>query len=617
LTRSGSFSSEWEAPPSSSISSPAGQLKLLVLGHGRVLTVPVPAAGALTLGSARSCQVVLDEPGVAPLHATLTAGDVLSLRDEGGGTTMVGTTRLPPGGESSVAPGVVIQLGGVAMVVQASRGSARLRHVRSHDYFEGRLEDECERAEAQGGSFAVVRLRFDRRQARRVEHAFSRLLRNFDLVAMYAADEYELLLTDATAELAQAICQQIADDLRSEGLGELGLGQACWPRDGRSPEALLAQAGAAIHGGALPGRSALVPGAIEALHPLLERVAPTTINVLILGETGVGKEVLARHLHELSPRASKPLLCLNCAAFSESLLESELFGHERGAFTGASHAKPGLLEAAEGGTVLLDEVGELPLSIQAKLLRVVEHRQVTRIGGLTPRDIDVRFLAATNRDLEADSARGTFRSDLYFRLNGISLVLPPLRERAAEIAPLARSFIEEFAKRSGRAPAPELSRAALSVLERYAWPGNVRELRNVVERAVMLCPDSVIDIAHLPVEKLGRTLPSIRVGEPPPAMIVSGLPGQVPTRAQERPPSLSPGAYAYGDSRQPPLGGGYGVNPPDDAERHEQARIQQALERCVGNQTQAARMLGMTRRALITRLERYGIPRPRKRPPER
>jgi len=619
-----SFSSEWEAQPSSWPTNPFGApLRLLILSEARVLTIPLPSRGSVTLGSARSSDVVIAGPGVAAEHAVLQLADEITLRDlSASSDIMVGSTRLPPHGAMVVAPGVVMQLGGVAMVIQSSAGSARLRHVRSHDYFEGRLEDECTRAEASGGTFAVVRLRFSRAQARPVEDAFSRLLRSVDLVAMYTADEYELLLADATPEIAKAFCARLSEELGAER-GELPLGIACWPRDGRSPEALLARAGTAIHGaGDLVSSSVLAAGAIDALRPLLERIARTNINVLVLGETGVGKEVVARLVHELSPRRAKPLVCLNCAAFSEALLESELFGYERGAFTGAVQTKPGLLESAQGGTVLLDEVGEMPLPIQAKLLRVVEQREVTRLGGLAPRAIDVRFLAATNRDLEAESARGAFRSDLYFRLNGVSLVVPPLRERIGEVAPLARTFIEQFARQSGRKSVPELSRAALGVLERYAWPGNVRELRNVLERAVMLATGDVIDLPHLPLERLGRTLQALRNPEPPPLVIRSTTPAAQPTLpsfgsvAPPRRESLSPGAYSYGDDEEPepePRHEGPEPRRLTAGEMSERARILKALERCVGNQTQAARVLGLTRRALITRLDRYRIPRPRKR----
>ena len=179
-------------------------------------------------------------------------------------------------------------------------------------------------------------------------------------------------------------------------------------------------------------------------------VPAATINVLVLGETGTGKDVMAKTLHRLSPRVDKPFVCLNCAGLTETLIESELFGHERGAFTGAVGQKEGLLESADGGTVLLDEVGEMPISVQAKLLRVLETREVTRVGSVKPRAINVRFVSATNRDLEQEVLRGTFRRDLFFRLNGISLSLPPLRERVTEIASLAEQFVETWCNENGR-----------------------------------------------------------------------------------------------------------------------------------------------------------------------
>jgi transcriptional regulator with GAF, ATPase, and Fis domain len=419
------------------------------------------------------------------------------------------------------------------------------------------------------------------------------------------------LLSDTSADKAAATAHLLNDYVKAKGVGEVTMGLACWPGDGRSPEVLLAAAGTALHGRTEQSPTRVPSsGAIEALRPLVERVAQANINVLILGETGVGKEVLARRIHELSPRAGAPLLCVNCAALSETLLESELFGHERGAFTGAVQSKPGLLEVAEGGTVLLDELGEMPLSIQAKLLRVVETRSVTRVGGLKGRIIDVRFMAATHRDLELEIQRGRFREDLYYRLNGVSLMVPPLRERTNEIRTLAQEFATDCARQTGRPP-PKLSSGAYRALERYAWPGNVRELRNVMERAVMLSQSDVIDLVHLPLERLGRTLPLERVSEPP----------LLPPPAAPEPDLLSvrPGAYSFAPVGVAPMGGARPTTPsvsnttPSVSNEDERERILRALERCAGNQTHAARLLGISRRTLISRIERYNLPRPRKR----
>ncbi len=321
--------------------------------------------------------------------------------------------------------------------------------------------------------------------------------------------------------------------------------------------------------------------AMRQLYQLAERVAGGAISVLILGETGAGKEVLARAVHRASPRAAGPFVALNCAALSETLLESELDGHEKGAFTGAVAAKAGLLESAEGGTVFLDEVGELPASVQVKLLRVLEERTVQRVGALRPRPIDVRVVAATHRDLAAEVAAGRFRQDLYFRLNGISLTIPPLRERVGEIPELARTFIARTASQLGRLAPPTLSPEALAALAAHPWPGNIRELRNVIERAVVLCPDATILPSHLALEK----------ARPAPA-----APTSAPSVA---PPPLAPAAPG-GPLR-------------DELEALERQRIVDALEKCAGNQTYAAELLGMPRRTLVTKLAAYNIPRPRKR----
>ncbi|WP_437864777.1 sigma 54-interacting transcriptional regulator [Sorangium sp. So ce363] len=348
-----------------------------------------------------------------------------------------------------------------------------------------------------------------------------------------------------------------------------------------------------------PGQPIVLDPAMERLYALAERVAGAPITVILLGETGAGKEVLAEHIHRRSPRAQGPFVRLNCAALSESLLESELFGHERGAFTSAVQAKPGLLETAEKGTVLLDEVGELPPSIQVKLLRVLEERKVMRVGGLSPRPIDVRFLSATNRDLAAEVKRGAFREDLFFRLNGIALTIPPLRARIAEIAPLARAIADRTASAVGR-PAPAFAPETLAALEAHRWPGNIRELRNVIERAVVLSGGDTLLPEHLLLDAAAALPPSeARLAAGP----VEAHPAAAPAEARSA-------AVPAEATAPPPAEGAGGLRGELDA--IERRRIVDALEQCAGNQTQAAALLGMPRRTFVARLSAYGIPRPRK-----
>jgi two-component system response regulator AtoC len=321
----------------------------------------------------------------------------------------------------------------------------------------------------------------------------------------------------------------------------------------------------------------------EGVSTFVREIARSEINVVIQGETGVGKEVLASTLHQLSGR-SGPLSSLNCAALSENLLESELFGHEKGAFTGALATKAGLLEATSGGTVFLDELGEMPLTVQAKLLRAVEAREVRRVGSTKSFPIDVRIIAATNRDLADEVAAGRFREDLYFRLDGVTLRIPPLRERPTAIGPLALKFIEEAGKRLGRQSvhaSPEL----LLALAQHDWPGNVRELKATIERAVLLARGSQLAPRHLAFsERRATPIPAAPVEPSPPRAVATG-------------PST--------DVDLGFLGAG---------EREERERIVAALEECVGNQTRTAEKLGISRSALINKIAIYRIPRPRSRP---
>ncbi len=347
-----------------------------------------------------------------------------------------------------------------------------------------------------------------------------------------------------------------------------------------------------------------------ALHALLRRVAAGRIPVLVMGETGTGKEVIAEQVHKASPRAAMPLVRINCAALPAQLLEAEFFGYERGAFTGADRAKGGLFEEADRGTLLLDEIGEMPLDLQGKLLRVLEDGRVRRVGGLQDRPVDVRIVACTNRNLTAAIGAGTFRADLYWRLCGTLLVIPPLRDRREEILPLARLFANAVARDLGR-QTPRISPEAARLLKEHPWPGNIRQLRHVMERAVLLASDDI-----LPEHVSGATgeVPPLNASGPragPRSATVPQLPAQSDPQGLRGIEETDPQALsmrALGDAP------GATASFKQQKEQAEREAILDALERAGQNQTQAAALLGMPRRTFVEKLDRYGVARPRKRP---
>ncbi len=351
----------------------------------------------------------------------------------------------------------------------------------------------------------------------------------------------------------------------------------------------------------------IVDPEMRRIYELAARAAQSDIGVLIFGETGSGKELLAEAVHNASHRAKKQLLKVNCGAISESLLESELFGHERGAFTGAHTARAGLFENTAGGTIFMDEIGEMPLATQVKLLRVLEEKSIRRVGASKSIPIDVRFVAATNRDLELEVARGRFRRDLYYRISGIVLRLPPLRQRKSEIEPLARHFLASFCMAS-RIRIPEMTQEAIAALLEYPWPGNVRELRNAMERAPFLSAGGPIGPEHVPrsggasaeEEDLFPEEEKTDVGPMSAALREVFRPVMAERRMAPEDDTALIAAPRESGAR-----GARG-----DSERY---RVLSALEQARGNQTKAAALLGVSRRTLINRLESFGLPRPRKR----
>ncbi|MFN8176901.1 MAG: sigma-54 dependent transcriptional regulator [bacterium] len=322
-----------------------------------------------------------------------------------------------------------------------------------------------------------------------------------------------------------------------------------------------------LRGGRFEEMIGKAPSMVE-MYRLIEQVAPSTASVLITGESGTGKELVARTIHRLSPRAAARLVAINCAAIPATLLESEIFGHEKGAFTGATSARAGCFELAHGGTLFLDEIGEMPTDLQTKLLRVLEDGMVRRVGGSTETKVDVRVLAATNVPIETLLTKGTFREDLYYRLNVFTVHLPPLRERPGDVALLAGHFLAEFARENSKA-LTGFTDEALDLITQHGWPGNARELRNVVQRAAILCSEGEIQARHLP-EALRK--PRVRVV------------------AQE------------GNDTSLHITVGTSL---DDAERE---LVMRTLAACEGNKTKTAAVLGISPKTLYAKLRLYGVP---------
>jgi hypothetical protein len=431
------------SPPVGPPSKLPDRWQLMICRDDGFTTHDLSDSGPVTIGRSSGCQVVIDHPSVSRVHATLSLGPRIVLADNHSRNgTVVEGEKLEPRAQKVVAPGELIQFGAVMAVIQKLSSPRAPRTLLTHGYFEARVQEERARCTRRGGSFVLLRVSFDKAPAVQTEAVLLETLRAHDVVAQYAPSEYEILL-DADPAALSGLLERVRTVARLQGLSARA-GFARYPQDGSSVDDLLGAANAAVRGNA-DGPITVEAGDMSdspmgGLSELVARVARSSISVLILGETGAGKGFLAEAIHHQSPRADRPFLQLSCAAMPETLLENELFGHERGAFTGAVANKRGLLETAEGGTVFLDEVGELPFTTQGKLLQVVEQRMVMRLGALVGRPIDVRFVSATNRDLEAEVERGTFRRDLFFRLNGVTLVVPPLRERKKEIVRLARSF---------------------------------------------------------------------------------------------------------------------------------------------------------------------------------
>ncbi len=568
--------------------------------------IDIPVGAEVTFGRTRTATVFIDSERVSRLHARIRRDEsVLTIEDLGSRNgTRVNGARIA--GPTALASGDEISIGPVTALVNLTTRAPRRVSVGSSSYFEERLAAEVSRGRAYNRRLALIMLRIEG-SADATDATIARVaaeLRPMDIVAEYGPDELALLLVELSAPEAEEAAARIARV--ASGVDDAGhtpgepisvrLGLALFPDHASAAGKLLSRARDALRLARAEGRSLVpVPPAedvpvgpeivvadpqMRRVLQLVHKVAPHPMTVTITGETGVGKEVIAEEIHRASPRRDRPFLKLNCASIPETLLESELFGHERGAFTGADRQKRGYFEAAEGGTIFLDEIGETSLAIQAKLLRVLEERRFTRVGSTEERAVDVRILCATNRDLEEEVRRGRFREDLFFRVSAFTIAVPPLRDRRSEIPLLAEQFIARCASNQG-SPRPELSPAALAALTRYDWPGNVRELRNAIERAVVLHGGPMIQPGDLPerIRDLARMTPD------------SG--------------GMAAGTGAGASAAAGAVGAGRSVD--DEIAAVERAALVAALESCAGNQTRAAQLLGVSRRALIYRMEKHGL----------
>ncbi len=546
--------------------TPRAFLVVHIEDGGGSKVIDLPDGIDVTVGRSRSATINLDHEKVSRLHARIRrTADAIEVEDLGSRNgTRLNDERIE--GIRKVQPGDEISIGPIRAVVGVSSGLRRASAIADAEAGETRLAAEVDRAVRYHRPVTVALLRLTDDG---VLETIARSLRPMDLIAEDAGDDYLLILpelgrTDGEAAVLRAV------DLARGTNPNVSSSTALCPNDATTVDAVMGQLRAGLRTGraSRPEVGSATPvvhdAAMQRVYSLVDRIADTTMTVLLLGETGVGKELVCEAIHRRSSRRDRPLIKLNCAALPETLLESELFGHERGAFTGADRKKVGFFEAADGGTLFLDEIGDMPLSLQAKLLRVLERKVITRVGGTTEVATDARVVAATHRDLDADVRAGRFRQDLLFRIGGFTIVVPPLRDRPAEIVPLAEHFARTTAAEQGRS-APAIGEDAKDLLSGYTWPGNVRELKNAVERALVLCESSIT---------------------------ASDLPDRLRDAAHRtRPVTVSADVRGH-------------------LAEVERAAIVAALETENNNQTRAAKRLGLSRRALIYKMEKYGLKPP-------
>ncbi len=582
-----------------------GRAYLVVLGREMPHVVELPAEGEVRIGRGSDSHLRIAESWVSRNHAAIRMrrGEA-RLRDlDSHNGTFVNGERVT--GERVLAAGDLIAVCSVTIAFHKSEISAEgERHgaVLELPELKCRAELELERTLRYGRPLSVLSATLGGGAERAaVASILGSQLRLIDVPAWGGPGDLVVLLPEADAAAARGAAARMQRVLAPVAPGAR-VGVATSPVDGTALDTLLERAHAASAAAETSPASAATSGtvrigdrqvvvaepAMARLYALVERLAASELPVLVFGETGTGKELVATAIHVWSARRAQPLVALNCAAIHESLVESELFGYERGAFSGAVSSKVGLFESASGGTLFLDEIGELPIGVQAKLLRVLETRRLVPLGGVREREVNVRIVAATNRNLEDEVRAGRFRRDLFYRLSGATLWLPPLRQRPRELAGLAQALLAEACATAHR-PSMVLSPDAMARLRAHAWPGNVRELKNLVDYLAATLAEGRIEASHV-----GARLAAADAA---------------PEGATD------PNAHAYEPDTPPVTNPALRVFRPieEEIKALERQRMIEALEAAGGNQSVAAELIGMPRRTFVAKLRQYDLPRGRSR----
>jgi two-component system, NtrC family, response regulator AtoC len=583
------------------------QATVVIYAHDDTRVIELSDGETFMVGRTSPADVIVEDLTISRKHARFTFRDGLVLIEDQGSRngTLVRGVKVE---NARVRTGEDVRLGGVAVSVHLREGAEAPLGISGYDQLVARLEDEVTRARSFGQGFSVVALFAPDAGVRRGADALAEArhvsrwaprvreeLRAEDALAVHGPFSVLALMPDVGGATAERMAKKL---VCLPGIASLCCGIASFPESAKSASALVSAAQTAARSATLrnPVQQArpatageeeapiVQAEAMRRLFSLADRVAGNDAPVLILGETGTGKEVIARHLHRVSPRAHKKMVVINCAALPVTLIESALFGHEKGAFTGADSVKKGVFEEADGSTVFLDEVGELSPTAQAALLRVLETRRFSRVGSAREIEVDTRIIAATHRDVEGMVDAHTFRADLYYRLNTMTLKVPPLRARREEIAPLAHGFLQQTLERwstTAREFDDETSRLLLA----YDWPGNVRELRNVIERAAVICTGEMLMPEDLP-ERVRSSTQKRDSG---------GFGG--------RSTAVDSGSSAPDYEPVDAAGGAFR----DRVQAYEVKLITDALEVARGNQSRAAELLQMPLRTLVHKIKVFGL----------